>query len=181
MNTVTIKFRLHAVIIMSTLLSQLAHADSQKIIKWIDNHGVTHYGDKPPMPDEISNESSVLNKQGVTIEKTILKKQKETTSIEESKLSAEQKRYDHALLSSYTSIEEIELARKRNVKIDELALDDLKQKRKRMQESTEQFNKIALQKMEEQIRKQQTVIANINQRYEKDKKRFIELTGNNNL
>lgn len=180
MNAVTIKLRLHAVMIVSTLVCQFAHADSQKIIKWIDNHGVTHYGEKPPMPDEISNQSSVLNKHGVIIKKTIIEKEKATTSAKEGKQSADQKRYDRALLSSYTSIEEIELARKRNVRIDKLALEDLQQRRKRILESTEQFDKITLQKIEAQIHKQQTVIDNINQRYENDKKRFNELTAKNN-
>ena len=109
MNAVTIKLRLHAVMIVSTLVCQFAHADSQKIIKWIDNHGVTHYGDKPPMPDEISNQSSVLNKHGVIIKKTIIEKEKATTSAKEGKQSADQKRYDRALLSSYTSLKKLNL------------------------------------------------------------------------
>ena len=66
------------------------------------------------------------------------------------------------------------------MRIDKLALEDLQQRRKRILESTEQFDKITLQKIEAQIHKQQTVIDNINQRYENDKKRFNELTAKNN-
>lgn len=176
MRLVTIKLLLPFLLIAMALISHLTYAESKKIIKWVDANGVTHYGDKPPMPDVNARQSSVLNKQGVTIDQTNNKVEKEATVTEEEEVSADQKRYDRALLSSYASIDEIELARKRNVRIDELTLEELKQRRRNMQtESAEQFDKVALQKMEQQIRNQQKIIANINKRYENDKKRFTEL------
>jgi enolase len=163
-------------LIAMALTSHLTHAESKKIIKWVDANGVTHYGDKPPMPDVNARQSSVLNKQGITIDQMNNKIEKEATVAEEGGVSTDQKRYDQALLATYATVEEIELARKRNVRIDELTLEELKQRRRNMQtESAEQFDKAALQKMEQRIRDQQKIIANINKRYESDKKRFTEL------
>lgn len=181
MKFVTIKLLLSFLLVALTLTAQHAYAEG-KIIKWVDDKGVTHYGDKPPMPDESKRQSSVLNKQGITIDKTNKEIEPETAATENNDVSDEQKRYDRALLASYASIEEIELARKRNVRIDELTLEVLMQKRRNMQaEPPEQFDKVALQKMEQQIRDQQKVIADINQRYENDKKRFTDLkTSRNN-
>ncbi|MDG1096747.1 MAG: DUF4124 domain-containing protein [Methylophilaceae bacterium] len=151
----TIKLLAPILLIAMMISGQLAHADSKKIIKWVDANGVTHYGDKPPMPDVNARQSSVLNKQGVTIDRTNNKVEKEATVAEEEGVSANQKRYDLALLATYATLEEIELARKRNVRIDELTLEELKQRRRNMQtESAEQFDKVALQKMEQQIRNQ---------------------------
>lgn len=175
----TIKLLTPILFIAMAVTGQLTHAESKKIIKWVDANGVTHYADSPPMPDNNARQSSVLNKQGVTINKTNNKVDKETAIAEEQAISADQKRYDSALLSSYASIEEIELARLRNVRIDELTLEELKQRRRNMQtETAGQFDKAALQKMEQQIRDQQKVIAKINERYKLDKKRFTELKAN---
>ena len=172
----TIKLFTPILLILMAFSAQFTHADSKKIIKWVDANGVTHYGDSPPMPDNNARQSSVLNKQGITIDKTNNKVNKETVATEESAISADQKRYDRALLSSYASIEEIELARLRNVRIDELTLEELKQRRRNMQaKPTAEFDKLALQKMEEQIRDQQKLISTINERYKNDKKRFTEL------
>lgn len=172
----TIKLLAPILLIAMMLCGQLTHAESKKIIKWVDANGVTHYGDQPPMPDGNARQSSVLNKQGVTIDKTSNKVEKETVVTEEAAISSDQKRYDHALLSSYASVDEIELARQRNVRIDELTLEELKQRRRNMQaKPAAEFDKAALQKMEQQIRDQQKVISQINDRYENDKKRFIEL------
>jgi len=172
----TIKLLAPILLIAMMISGQLTHAESKKIIKWVDANGVTHYGDKPPMPGVNARQSSILNKQGVTIDRANNKVEKEATVAEEEGVSANQKRYDQALLATYATLEEIELARKRNVRIDELTLEELKQRRRNMQtESAEQFDKVALQKMEQQIRNQQKVIANINKRYENDKKRFTEL------
>lgn len=176
MKFIITKLLLPLLLTAITLSVQHVSAESKKIIKWVDTNGVTHYGDKPPMPEADARQPTILNKQAITIEKTDSKVETEATVTEENQLSADQRRYDRALLSSYASVEEIELARERNVRIDELTLEELKQRRHNMQtQPPEQFDKVALQKMEQQIRDQQKVIANINKRYENDKKRFTEL------
>ncbi len=89
--------------------------------KWTDDKGVVHYSDK--MPPEAVNKGSVqLNKQGVPIKKTdpaLTPEQRRAQEAEEARRreiareEAEQARRDRALLSSYTTEGEIDLARNR--------------------------------------------------------------------
>ena len=103
----------------------LAHADSSKIVKWKDASGVTHYGDKMPA-QESGRSNSVLNNHGTVI-KTNESFNPKDNAQEAEKLSAEQQRQDKALLASYSSVEEIDMAEKRNLKSDETALLTLNQ------------------------------------------------------
>jgi hypothetical protein len=153
-----------------------------KIIKWVDPNGVTHYGDKPPAPGT-ARKSSELNKYGVTIEETASGSEKKLSeSIVEEQSTEEQQRYDHSLLSTFSSVEEIEIARKRNIKIDELALAALQQKQSTLKArvgENKQSNSgelSVLQNLELQIQLKKESVAKTNQRYEKDKLRYLELT-----
>lgn len=170
------------------------HAESKKIIKWVDKNGVTQYGDRPPLPSK-AKKSSVLNKQGMTIEKRELKK----AASKQDKQLAEQARYDSALLASYNSIEEIEISRKRNTKIDQLALDALEKKHSNLSARLDENNKTLLdfakknlpapaetvsaiekdtaarEKLDKRIADKKAVIDKINTRYERDKIRYAEL------
>ncbi len=165
-----------------------------KIIKWVDKNGVTHYGDKPPMPNKV-NKSSVLNNQGVTVKKI----DNTLTKTEESSNNNEQSRYDKALLETYSSVDEIDLAKARNIRIDELALTANTQKhetvserlienKKRIQKYTDENKEvpeditIAVDKdtkiiasLEKKMAANKAAIAKIEQRYESDKLRYIEL------
>ena len=89
--------------------------------KWVDEKGVVHYTDK--MPPEAVNKGNVeLNKQGVPIKKTDPAPTRgaaprEGAEAERQKASAKERtnsrRRDRALLSTYTSESEIDLARNR--------------------------------------------------------------------
>lgn len=153
----------------------------KKIIKWVDSNGVTHYGDKPPMPGK-TNQSTELNQYGVAIDKTNHDAKTESVNHEEVAGSEAQKRRDNALLSSFASIEEIEIARKRNIKIDTLALESLQQKQATMKAriaESKQSNSAeisGLQNIELRIKLKEKAIAVINKRYEQDKLRYLELT-----
>lgn len=103
-----------------------AQAETNKIVKWKDANGVTHYGDKLPAQDA-GRGNSVLNKQG-TVVKTYESFNPNANTQEIEKVSAEQLRQDTALLASYSSVEEIELAQNRNLKSDQLALQTLQQR-----------------------------------------------------
>jgi peroxiredoxin family protein len=107
-------------LLILTSYAHLAHADGSKIVKWKDANGVTHYGDKMPA-QEAGRVNSVLNNQGTVI-KTNESFNAKDNSVETDKRSAEQQRQDKALLASYSSAEEINLAEKRNLKSDEAAL-----------------------------------------------------------
>ena len=165
-----------------------------KIIKWVDKNGVTQYGDRLPLPSN-ANKASVLSNQGITVEKI----EQKGSSTEQDQALANQTRHDRALLASYNSIEEIEIARKRNTKTDELALSTLQQKLDNLNAELTKNNKTLLAyakenkvapvanvgavesniadiaKVERQIKEKQITINEINQRYEKDKVRYAEL------
>jgi hypothetical protein len=91
--------------------------------KWVDDKGVVHYTDT--MPPEAVNKGNVeLNKQGVPIRKTdpaLTPEQRHAKEIEDerqrqiAKQQEDVARRDNALLASYTSESEIDLARNRAV------------------------------------------------------------------
>lgn len=90
--------------------------------KWVDEKGITHYGDTIP-PQYINRGTTELNSKGQVIRKTEpaltpeqlkaqqleLAKQKEL-----SKQAEERRRHDLALLGTYTTEKDIDLARERN-------------------------------------------------------------------
>lgn len=179
---------------IAVIFSIGAQAESKRIVKWVDKQGVTHYGDQAPIQDN-ANKTSELNKSGISIKRA----EQTATQHEAEKISSEQLRRDSALLASYNSVEEIDIARDRNTKIDELALDSLGQKRANLVEQQKKnADKIAdLTKRKRPVpppltqdhQKYQTDIADtdkqmvakkhdievIRKRYENDKQRYQEL------
>jgi hypothetical protein len=87
--------------------------------KWVDENGVTHYGDH--VPSEYSQrEQTVLNPQGLEVQK----RQAEMTPKEAAEYAAKQKeesrrkQHDMFLLSTYPSVKEIESVR--DVRLDQI-------------------------------------------------------------
>ncbi|MGB4811680.1 MAG: DUF4124 domain-containing protein [Methylophilaceae bacterium] len=124
-------------IILSAIDAQNSFAEG-KIVKWKDANGVTHYGDKMPTTDA-GRGNSLLNKQGTVIKKNEAFNPKADTVVAE-KRSEEQLRQDTALLASYLSVEEIDLAMQRNIKSDELAISVLQQQQNNAQTSLNDVN-----------------------------------------
>jgi len=101
----------------------VVHAGSAHaaLYKWVDEHGEVHYSDKVP-PEAVNKGNVELNKQGVTVKKTdpaLTPEQLKAKAAEDerqrqlAKQSEEIARRDRALLASYTSENEIDLARSR--------------------------------------------------------------------
>jgi hypothetical protein len=91
--------------------------------KWVDEKGVVHYTDKMP-PDQVDKATTELSKQGVTVNKTDkaltpeqrrAKEQEAERAKEAAKAQEETTRRDRALVASYTSEAEIDLARNRSL------------------------------------------------------------------
>lgn len=89
--------------------------------KWVDEKGVVHYTDKMP-PDAVDKGNVELNKQGVTVKRTDptpTPEQRRAKQLEEERQRAAAKeretvdRRDRALMQSYTTEDEIDLARTR--------------------------------------------------------------------
>lgn len=110
---------------LCTVWAQLAQAEG-KIVKWKDDKGVIHYGDKLPA-EAAGRDNSEINNTGTVIKRNSAYNPK-TNSYEVESAASTQAKKDSALLASYGSIEEIDLARDRNIKSDEIALFNLNQR-----------------------------------------------------
>lgn len=178
-----------------------------KMYKWVDESGKTHYGDTIP-PQYAGQGSSELSQKGTVIKKTDAaltpeqRKAKEgelAQKTEEERKKEELRRRDRALLNTYTSEQEIDLVRDRNLQQGELQLQGMdlriKQIQPRLDERRKQAEAFAskkkpvppdlqqeiqetgkelkhLQDVSKQKRKEMEAIR---AKFEDDKKRFREL------
>jgi hypothetical protein len=174
--------------------------------KWVDEKGVVHYTDKMP-PEEINKANVELNKQGVPIKATEpaptpeqrrAKAQEDVRQKQLTKDQAEIARKDRALLSSYTSESEIDLARNRSLRTIESVVQSSKAygeqlaKRKAgleakkktefaskpmpatMERELETIN-TELARQEDLLALKQKEVVSVNAKYDADKKRWHEL------
>jgi len=96
-------------------------ANAGTIVKWVDAQGITHYEDKLPTQDA-GRKSSEINGHGIEV------KQKQQDDGKRSQQDEEKLARDHSdsiLLASYTKVEEIDLARDRNLQMDQGTLQAL--------------------------------------------------------
>jgi len=170
-----------------------------RIVKWVDEKGVTHYGDSVPAQYS-GRDNSELNRQGRIVKRNKAgDSQASKAVIEEAKVSVEQQRHDSALLAAYTTEQEFDLARDRNLQMDEAAVQGLNQRMGSAKDRLAATKKIAagfnqrkkpvpayitqdlkenqdeIAKIETQIAERQQSMEATRQRFEKDKQRFIEL------
>ena len=80
--------------------------------KWIDEKGVTHYGDYVP-PEYAKRERAVLNEEGVVIRRLDAEKTAEQRAAEarQQRDIASRQQHDKFLLTTYTSVRDIESLR----------------------------------------------------------------------
>jgi hypothetical protein len=104
------------------LLSLIAGGAGAALYKWVDEKGRVQYSDKPP-PDREKGAVQMTNR-GVVVKKLepdLSAEQKKAQQDElarrkqEDVRSAEQRRQDNALLQSFTSVQEIDMKRDREV------------------------------------------------------------------
>jgi hypothetical protein len=116
--------------IISVLFSLNAEA---KLYKWVDDKGVTHYGEVIP-PEYANKERDTLNKSGL-IEKHQEKISPEAIQAKEDaakqrkierQAEIEQERRDNALLNTYSNENEIDLARDRSLVLVNARIDSNK-------------------------------------------------------
>jgi hypothetical protein len=109
---------LPCLILLPALLSG-TEALAERIFKWVDENGKTQYGDRVP-PQYATTERSVINDQGRTLKVYEAAKSPEEKAeaqalmkqrAEEKKLAEQQAVRDHSLLSTYSSEEDMLLAR----------------------------------------------------------------------
>lgn len=171
------------------------------IVKWVDDKGVTHYGDSVP-PEYANRSNTMLNKAGRVVRNNEAFKPAAaapTPDAEQERLLAEQKRRDSVLLASYTTEQEIDLAKERSTQMDESAIKGLEQRATGVKErlATHQKSAAAIQarkkpipedlkqdldgatgelkRIEEQITQKRKDIEETRVHFDRDKQRFHEL------
>ena len=183
-----------------------------KLFKWVDENGTTHYGETIP-PEYANQDRSELNKAGRIIKKQEVltpeersaerssKEQADAKKLEEEQAALERKRRDRALIDTYSSSAEIDLARKRNLQQIELRINGLSVNIKRASDNLLGLKKEAdtytnsnktippslqedlqeaqarLDKLNKDMEKPQAEKAAMEARYDADKARYKELTG----
>lgn len=176
--------------------------------KWVDEKGVTHYGDVIP-PQYAGQGKTELNKRGVPMKKTEAaptaeqiqqRAVQQELQRQQDQVKLEQRRKDMALLNTYTSAEEIDLARDRHVSQAELVIRatetrltaaearhlDLKKQVNALRrngkpvppamEKSYKQSGIEVQGLREIIAQKRNESENIRSRFDADKKRFGELS-----
>jgi hypothetical protein len=184
-----------------------AGGSDRKVYKWVDDQGVTHYGDQIP-PEYAAKEHGVFNNQGVEVEHTAAQKTPEQLAAEDQKrLDAERRENrDHNLLSTYGSVQEIERLRDQRlslltdqIKLKEQFLETLNVKMNKLKVASSHYKPYSsdpkappmtdqlaedlvrvgsdIRTQEDNLRQKRTEQANMNQEFESDIARFKELKG----
>ncbi|OGS95278.1 MAG: hypothetical protein A3K04_10340 [Gallionellales bacterium RBG_16_56_9] len=123
------KSRLLVVLIASLSFCSPASA---KMYKWVDDQGVTHYGETIP-PEYANKDRAELNKAGRVIKKEDVLTPEERRASEqaaakkraEEEAALERKRRDKALVNTYSNEKEIDLARNRNLQQVEARINSI--------------------------------------------------------
>ena len=179
-----------------------------KTYKWIDDQGVTHYGETVP-PEYADKDRSELNPAGrvvntrdvLTPEEREAKRQTELRKRQEAEAARERQRKDKALLNTYSSVEEIELARSRNLQQVDARLGSLKAQIAMAQESHTSLqaeedrysaagkpvpaslhedlgnSQARLTRLQEEYRKGEAEKTQVNERFDTEIRRYRELSG----
>ncbi len=128
------------------LLAAFSASAEAKLYKWVDEKGVTHYGET--IPPEYANKDNVqLNDKGLVIKRNEKINADERRAQEEAaakkrisdEAALELRRRDKMLLNTYSNEQEIDLARDRNLQQVEARLTSVNLLLKSAQESQEGY------------------------------------------
>ncbi|MEQ1814510.1 MAG: DUF4124 domain-containing protein [Candidatus Nitrotoga sp.] len=190
------------------LLSLCSTSAQAKLFKWVDDNGTTHYGETIP-PEYANKDNVLLNTQGRVTKRNEKISEDERRAQEEGavkkriaeNVAAEQRRKDISLLNTYSSEQEIELARVRNLQQIEARTNSLQVMKKSAEANLKNFQTEAenktkskkvipdslrqdivesqdrLDKINRDLAATQEKYATLNTTYNETKKRFRELTG----
>lgn len=179
-----------------------------KLFKWVDKDGQTHYGETIP-PEYADRNSLELDKNGrveksrevISPESRQASKDADAKKTAEDEAAKEAQRKDNAILNTYTTEKEIDLARDRNLqqvdarinsyttlaKSAQESLDDRYQEResiskqgrkipKSLTEDIEEGN-VRVERYKAQVIQSQQEKINVQARFEAEKARFRQLKG----
>lgn len=191
-------------LLFGLLLGVCAFPAQAKMYKWVDAQGKVHYTDTLP-PSSASQGNTEISKTGNVVNKTESAEEKEkrlaaeAEAAERNKLAQEQARRDRALLATYTSEQEIDLARDRTIERHKLAIQSAQSRLEQIQPGVidlekrvrlskkggkqapahlqQQYDakKAELDEVSRIIETNQQAMIDVRDRYEADKQRFREL------
>src|SRR3990167_173884 len=121
-----------------------------KMYKWVDDKGVTHYGETIP-PEYAHRDREELNKAGRVVEKKEVltpeerhaKELEDIKKREDEEAALEQKRRDKALLNTYSNVKEIDLTRDRNLQQVEARINSINSQLKMAEDNLKALQKEA--------------------------------------
>lgn len=196
-------------VLLCIMIFGLAVPAQAAMYKWVDAQGHTHYGDT--LPQQATGRANVeLDKQGLAIKKNagaLTPEQRQQRAVEQARLQqelqakTEQKRRDTALLNTYTTPAEIDLARDRNLEQAKLTINgsqvQLRQLRARQAQLDQRMaasaqgkrpvpahiteahdaNAREIARLENTIAQKRKEMTDTRAKFDADKARFIELVG----
>jgi hypothetical protein len=194
-------------LLLATTSFSAGAPNARKLYKWVDEQGVTHFGDHIP-PEYASQEQHVVNSQGVETERIEAQRSPEQMAAEEKKkLEAEQKASrDRNLLNTYASVPEIERLRDQRlalladqIKVTSQFLEILNGRMKKLRVTSQRFRPYSsdpkappmsdqvaedlvrvdndIHTQEENLREKRSEEATMSKQFESDIARFKELKG----
>lgn len=191
--------------LLPLLLALAALPVHAKLYKWVDENGKVHYTDTLP-PAAANQGSAELNRSGNVVRKSESAEERqkrlaaEAQAAERKKQADEQARRDRALLSTYTSEKEIDLARDRALEQRGLIIKSAQARLKQLEPGTRELEQkiraastngkpvpehlrrqydakqAEIAEAQRTIKTNEEAMAAIRERYEAEKQRFRELT-----
>ncbi len=134
-------------LVLCCALGQPRPAAARDVYRWVDDHGVVHYGDQVP-PQYATRERDVVNSEGVVVQRMAAQKTPEQIAAEQArKRDIEEKASrDRNLLNTYVSVQEIERLRDQRlslladqIKVTSQFLDILNGRLARLRENSMRF------------------------------------------
>ena len=184
-----------------------APSSGRKVYEWVDEKGVTHYGDRIP-PEYATQEHRVIGRGGVELEHTEAQKSAEQVAADDKKKldAAQGAGRDRNLLNTYSSVQEIEHLRDQRlalltdqIKVTGQFLDTLSKKMTGLRAASAHFKPYSpdpsappmtaqltedlvrvgsdLRTQEENLREKRAEAASMSRQFDSDIARFKELKG----
>lgn len=185
-----------AILVLAWAFGSTAEA---KLYKWVDDKGETHYGEV--VPPEYANKNNVqFNDKGRAVKSKAADDAQDGKNAEEERAAIDQRRKDKALVNTYSSEKEIDLARDRNLQQIVARINGVQTLVKSAQENLDGYRKEAdsankagkkiheslhsdiadaenkLAKLKQDLAGAQEKEASIKASYDADKARYRELT-----
>ena len=190
----------------AALLYSPPGAAQQRMYKCVDEKGKVYYTQVPPKEclgretEELSSQGSVTKRTGraLTPEQQAAREEERKKQEEQEIAAREEKRRSQALLNTYSSEKDLEDARGRVLKDNEVAIQETEkriagaeQRKKELDQEKEFYlkkpmppklaqdmknNEVEIRNQRELLEAKRKQVANINAKYDEDKRRYVALT-----